>query len=64
MGCVRVGGTVWDTLIGGGTEKRGWEAKILRNKGQAGSRDGYLKKGGNGISLRNYDVYIYIAAGK
>ena len=30
---------------GGGTEKRGVEANISKKKGQAGSRDGCLKKG-------------------
>ena len=63
-GCVRVGGTVWYTLKEGGTEKRGGEAKILKKKRQAGSRDGSLKKRGSGTPLRNYDVYIYIIAGK
>ena len=42
--CVRVGGTVWNTLKEGGTEKRGGEAKILKNNGKAGSKDGCLKK--------------------
>ena len=46
-GCARVGGTVWNTLKEGGTEKRGGEAKILKKKGQAGPRDGCLKKGGS-----------------
>ena len=59
------GGTVSNTLKVGGTEKRGGEATILKKKGQAGSRDGCLKKrGGAGTHLRNYDVYIYIVAGK
>ena len=44
-GCVRVGGTVCNTLKEGGTEKRGAEAKILKKKGQAGSRDACFKKG-------------------
>ena len=48
-GCVRVGGTVWNTLKEGGTEKRGGEAKILKKKGQAGSREGCLKKGAGGV---------------
>ena len=43
---VRVGGTVLNTLNGGGIEKRAGEAKILQKKGQAGSRDRSLKKGG------------------
>ena len=63
-GCVRVGRTVWNTLKEGGTEKRGGEAKILKKKGQARSRDGCLIKGGPGTPLRNYDIYIYIVEGK
>ena len=65
-GCVRVGGTIWNTLKAGGTEKREGEAKIFKKKGQAKSRDGGLKKGGEAsvTPLRNYDVYIYIVAGK
>ena len=31
--CVRVGGTVQDTLKGGGTEKRGGDTKILKRWG-------------------------------
>ena len=31
--------------MGGRTEKRGVEVKIFKKKGQAGSRDGCLKKG-------------------
>ena len=38
-GYVKVGGTVWNTLKGGGTEKRGGETKILK-RGKAGSRGG------------------------
>ena len=63
-GCVRVGETVWNTLKEGGTQKREGEAKILKKKGQAGSRDGCLKKAGSGTPLRNCDDYIYIVAGK
>ena len=38
----------------GETEKREGEAKILKKKGQAWSRDGCLKKGWrSGIPLRN-----------
>ena len=33
----------------GETEKRGGEAKILKKKGQAGSREGCLKKGAGGV---------------
>ena len=63
---MRVEGTVWNTLKEGATDKRGGEAKILKKKGQARSGMDALK-GGDGTSgtpLRNYDVYIYIAAGK
>ena len=45
------------------TEKRGGETKILKKKGQAGQGMNALKKGGAGIPLRYYDVYIYIVAG-
>ena len=41
-GFVRVGGTVWNTLEGGETEKSGEETKILKKRGQAGSRGGCL----------------------
>ena len=62
--CLRVGVTVWNTLKDGGTEIRGGEAKALKKKGQAGSRDGCLKNGGSGTPLQNYDVCIFIVAGK
>ena len=39
-GCVRVGGTVENTLKGGGTEKRGWETKILKRGGKLGQGEG------------------------
>ena len=39
------GGTVYNTLTRGGTEKRGGGTKILK-RGQAGSRMGALKRGG------------------
>ena len=51
LGCIRAGGgfirvgrTVQNTLKGGGTKKRGGETKILKRRGQAGSRGGCLKK--------------------
>ena len=44
-GCVRVGLTVLNSFKGGGTEIRGGETKILKRR-QAGSRGGFLKKGG------------------
>ena len=63
------GGTVQNTLEGGGTEKRGGETKILKRGGGDGSRGGCLKKGGgleplyeqciNIISLE-IDTYIYL----
>ena len=40
-----IGGTVWNTLKGGGIEKRGGESKILK-RGKAGSRVGCIKKEG------------------
>ena len=53
--CVRVGGTVSNTLKGCGTEKKGRETKILK-RGQ-GPRDGCLKKGG-WKPLTNYDLQL------
>ena len=50
------GGTVWNTLKGGGTEKRGRETKILK-RGQPGPRGGYPKIGG-WSPLANYDIKI------
>ena len=38
------GGTVWNSLKWGGTEKGGEETIILKRRGQAGSRGGCLKK--------------------
>ena len=51
---MRMGGTVWNTLKAGGTEKSGEETKILKNSGQAGSSVGCLKKEARaaGTSLR------------
>ena len=46
------GGTVWNTLKGGGKEKSGGETKILKGgQEQAGSRGGCLKKRGTGTPL-------------
>ena len=42
------GGTVWNTLTEGRTEKSGDETKILKRWGQSGSRGGYHKKEGKG----------------
>ena len=45
-GCIRVGRTVWNTLKGGGTEKRGGETKILKGGGgKSGQEVGALKGG-------------------
>ena len=57
--CVRVGETVWNTLKGGGTEKRGGEAKVLKKKVQVGSRDGYLKKEGGGGLEPPYETMMF-----
>ena len=46
-GCMRVGGTVWNTLKGGGKEKKGGKTKILKRR-KAGSRGRGLKRGGGG----------------
>ena len=51
MGCMRLGGTVENTLKGGGTEKRGGKQRFLKGR-QAGSRGGCLKKEGTGTPLR------------
>ena len=44
-GCMRVGGTVSNTLKGGGTGKRGGETKILRRGSKLGQGVGALKRG-------------------
>ena len=46
------GGTVLNTLTGGGTEKRGGEQRFEKMGEQAGSRGGCLKKGEAGTPLR------------
>ena len=52
-GCVRVVGTVGNTLKGGGTEKKEGETKILKRGGKLGQGVGALKKiGGAGTPLR------------
>ena len=53
---MRVGGT--GTLKGGGTEKKGWETKILkRGEGQARSRGLCFKKRGGGWNpFTNYGL--------
>ena len=57
---MRLGGTVWNNLKGGESEKRGRETKNLKGGeggggggGYAGSKGGYLKKG-QLESLTNY----------
>ena len=59
-------GTVWNTLIEGGTEKREGEAKIFKKEGTSWGQgmDALEKDGDSGTPLQNYDVYIYIVAGK
>ena len=47
MGCLRVGGTVWNTLTGGETEKSVGQAKILK-------RGGAALKSGDWNPLKNY----------
>ena len=50
--CVRVEGTVLNTLKGAGMRKSGWETKLLK-RWRAGSRGGFLKKGdGAGTPLQ------------
>ena len=44
---MRVGGTVQNTLKGGGTEKRRGETKIIKS-GKLSQRVGALKRGGGG----------------
>ena len=39
------GGTVWNTLKGGGTKKRGRETKIFKKGGNLGEEVGTLKWG-------------------
>ena len=51
------GGTVWNTLKGGGTEKSGEEAKILKRSGQSGSRGGCLKEEGSGAGT-SYELKL------
>ena len=47
---MRVGGTVQNTLEGGGTEKRGGETKILKRRGGKLSQGvGALKRDGGGL---------------
>ena len=50
-------GTVWNTLKGGGTERRERETKKLKSGGQAGSRGGAIKKG-KGLNPLKIIVYV------
>ena len=47
-GICETGGTVRNTLKEGGTEKTGEKTKILKRRGQSGSRAGCFKKEGRG----------------
>ena len=51
-----VGGTAWNTLKGGGTEKRGGQIKIFKKKGGGGGKLDQvvyaLKKGVAGTPLK------------
>ena len=61
--CVKLRGTVWNTLKWSGTKTRGGETKILRG-GQAGSVRGCNEKGRDCRGwnpLRNYDVRFVIS---
>ena len=51
---VACGVTVWNTLKGGGTEKRGEETKTFKRGDKLGQGVGGFKKG-DWNSLRNYD---------
>ena len=51
---MRLGGTVENTLKGGGTEIRGGETKILKREGKLGQGVGALKKGEGWNPLTNY----------
>ena len=52
---MRVGRTVENTLKRCETEQKGGSTKILKRGGQAVSRGGCLKKGGDWNPLRNMD---------
>ena len=51
---IRMGGTVWNTLKGGGTEKRGGETKGQK----VGQGVGALKSWGGGLEPP-YELWIY-----
>ena len=52
-GCVRIGGIVWNTWKGGGTEEEGRRNKDFKKVGGGGGgvglRGGCLKRGGGGL---------------
>ena len=57
---MKVGGTVWNTLKGGGTEKRGSETKILK-KGEEETRSrGERLKWRVWNPLMNYDLVLTV----
>ena len=56
---MRVGGTVKNTLKGGGTEKRGGETKISKRRGKLGQGMGTLKRGGWNPLTNYMAVYLY-----
>ena len=57
---MRVGGTVYNTLKGGGTEKRGGETKISKRWVQTGSRGECLKKErGGGTPLWTMLIFFF-----
>ena len=45
-------------------KRREERQRFLKRRGKLGQGMDALKKGGSGTPLRNYDVYIYIVAGK
>ena len=54
---MRVGGTVCNTLKGGGTEKRGGDTKILKRGEASWAKGGALKRSGGWNPLTNYVYY-------
>ena len=59
------GGTVWNTLKGGGTKKKGGETKILKSGDKLGQGLGALKRGGGGgagtplqTMKRDHDFFV------
>ena len=58
--CVRVGKTVCNILKGGGLEKWGGETKLKIKGGKAGSRCGYLERGGGDGTTLQTMLYFYV----